>query len=201
VPFGVDHQSESTLGGPVETRDHGLSARTEIGGEDPTHEREARPGEPFVQPVHDRTGATGNRARPGLAQCRDAAIDFLHLQPGSGGICIRGDDPDHSRRYRLTGRVRDLERDGLTGSNRRADSRCAHVVDALVASPDGRHDVVPFAFDIGSVGMQSRIQTGLAKNLLTDDDIFRDGHADTNRHDTNIGDRFHMDRYLHRSII
>ena len=71
----------------------------------------------------------------------------------------------------------------------------------FVALLYGVHDQLPFAFYIGSVCVELRVESGVAKDSFAYGDIFRHGNADTDRHDAYIGDCFHCDRYLLDSIV
>src|SRR5579884_3826522 len=71
------------------------------------------------------------------------------------------------------------------------NSRDAHLVQHLVAALHGRENVVPFAFDIRTVGVQMHIESGLAEHTLTGGDLLRHGNADAKGHNAEIGDNLH----------
>ncbi len=64
-------------------------------------------------------------------------------------------------------------------------------MNSLVASFDRREHIVPFAFDVRSVGVHLMIQPSVVEDFLTFGHLLADGDADTERDDAEINDDFH----------
>ena len=72
------------------------------------------------------------------------------------------------------------------------DARRAHGMDHFVAAFDGGEDVVPFAFDIGAVGVQLGFEAGFGEHALAGGYFFGYGSPDADGDDAEIGDDFHV---------
>jgi hypothetical protein len=73
----------------------------------------------------------------------------------------------------------------------RMDARNAHGVQGLMAAADGSEDILPFALEVGSVGMQFIRQPGFGQDFLTGGDIFRERDAHADRYDGEINNNMH----------
>jgi len=73
----------------------------------------------------------------------------------------------------------------------RGDSGCSHGMYRLVAHLYRSEHVIPFAFDVGAIGVHGVIQPGIAKHFLASNDIVRQRNPHSDGHNAKINDYVH----------
>jgi hypothetical protein len=64
-------------------------------------------------------------------------------------------------------------------------------VDHLVTTLQRRHDVIPVTLDVGTVGVELALQSGVLEDAFAGRDVLADGEADPERYDADIGNEMH----------
>ena len=65
-------------------------------------------------------------------------------------------------------------------------------MNGVVASLDGREDIVPFAFDICAICVEPGLQTGFGQNAFAHRDLAGDRDSNSHRDDAQISNNFHF---------
>src|ERR1039458_9357308 len=76
-------------------------------------------------------------------------------------------------------------------SHSTGDPRHARCMQSFVALLHGGEDAVPITLNVGAVGVQARLESGIRENTLANCDFLRNRKADADRNNTQIRDKFH----------
>jgi hypothetical protein len=91
APIFTDHQAETAIACVVRACNQALSAAVEESREYAAAKCKTITGWPRFEVVHDGVGPARHLERPGLGQLGNPRFDFLHSNPQTSWICIRGD--------------------------------------------------------------------------------------------------------------
>src|ERR1022692_4221649 len=76
-------------------------------------------------------------------------------------------------------------------SHSTGDPRHARCMQSFVALLHGSEDAVPITLNVGAVGVQARLESGIRENTLANCDFLRNRKAEADRNNTQIRDDFH----------